>query len=287
MNAIELKGLTKRYGNTVALDGVTLAVGEGRIVGLLGRNGAGKTTLLNIVANKLFASEGQALVFGMPAEENAEAQSRIFYMTEKNLYPPAMRVREAFRWAAEFYPDFDAAYAGELAKKFALDMGKKVRALSTGYASIFKLVMALASGAPILLFDEPVLGLDANHRALFYRELIARYAEKPSTVVISTHLIDEVADVLEEAVLIKRGKIMLHGPVEDIRRAACTVSGEAGAVDAFTAGRAVVAVETMGRFKAVTIHEALDEATIARAREQNLEVAPASLQKLFIDLTND
>ncbi len=287
MNAIETKHLTMHFGSTVALDDVNLALAPNRIYGLLGRNGAGKTTLLNIIANKLFATSGDALVEGEQATENADAQAKIFYMTEKNLYPWAMRVKEAFRWTAEFYPAFDRKYADELAKKFSLDTRKKIKALSTGYLSIFKAVLALASGAPVLLLDEPVLGLDANHRAIFYRELIARFSERPCTVVISTHLIDEVAEVLEDAIIIKQGQVLLHQSVEELLHTACAVSGEASAVDGFTAGRSVIAVETMGRFKTATLHEALDEVSLARARELNLDVTPATLQKLFIDLTNE
>lgn len=287
MYAIETKNLTVRFGSTAAVDNVSLALEPGRIYGLLGRNGAGKTTLLNVIANKLFPTAGEARVDGQEASENAEAQAKVFYMTEKNLYPPTMRVRQAFYWAREFYTGFDMAYAEGLAKKFGLGTGKKVKTLSTGYTSIFKAVLALSSGAPILLLDEPVLGLDANHRALLYREIIARFGEKPATVVISTHLIDEVAEVLEDVVIIKRGQVIEQSNVEELLRTACAVSGEASAVDGFTAGRHVIASETMGRFKTATMRGALDEPSKAQAREAGLDVTPATLQKLFIDLTNE
>jgi ABC-2 type transport system ATP-binding protein len=265
---------------------VTLALEPNKIYGLLGRNGAGKTTLLNIIANKLFASSGEVLVEGEAATENANAQEKIFYMTEKNLYPFSMRVREVFRWTREFYPEFDTVYATGLAAKFSLDTAKKVKELSTGYSSIFKLILAMASGAHILIFDEPVLGLDANHRELFYRELIARYSDKPSTIIISTHLIEEVAEVLEEAIIIKQGSIILRQTVEELLKTAYTVSGDAAAVDSFSQGKNVIAAETMGRFKSATVHELLDGKAEAAARELNLDVSKATLQKLFIDLTN-
>lgn len=286
MGVIEFRNLTKYYGATKALDGVSLCLEPNKIYGLLGRNGAGKTTLLNILTNKLFASSGDVLIDGCNALENAEAQAKLFYMTERNLYPQGMRVREAFKWTAEFYPEFDAAYAAALADKFELSTKKKSKELSTGYCSIFKLTLALASGAPVLLFDEPVLGLDANHRELFYRELLARYSEKPSTVVISTHLIEEVAEVLEEAVVIHRGRLMLQQSVESLLSSACTVSGEAAAVDAFTAGRKVIGAETLGRFKSATVQETLDDAARAAATGCGLDVSAPSLQKLFVELTN-
>jgi ABC-2 type transport system ATP-binding protein len=286
MGAIEVKGLTKYYGGTKALDSVSLTLEPNRIYGLLGRNGAGKTTLLNILTDKIFATSGSVLVEGEAAQRNAAAQAKMFYMTERNLYPLGMRVREAFKWTAEFYPEFDAAYAGALADKFELNRKKGIRELSTGYASIFKLILALASGAPILLFDEPVLGLDANHRELFYRELLARYAEKPSTIVISTHLIGEVEAVLEEAVIIHRGSILLHQNVESLLRSAYTVSGDAQNVDVFTAGKKVIGTESLGRFKSATVHEQPDDAMRATAATSGLDISAPSLQKLFIELTN-
>lgn len=286
MKAIELKKLTKLYGATKALDGVTLTLEPNRIYGLLGRNGAGKTTLLNILTDKIFATSGEVLVEGEPATGNAAAQAKMFYMAEKNLYPAGMRIRDTFKWTREFYPSFDAAYAQALADKFTLVTKKKVRELSTGYASIFKLILALASGAPVLLFDEPVLGLDANHRDLFYRELLLRYNEKPSTIVISTHLIEEVAEVLEEAVIIHKGKIILQQSVEELLRSAYTVSGEAAAVDGFVSGRKVIAFDSMGRFKSATIFEAPDDEARSKAKERGLDVSLPPLQKLFIELTN-
>jgi len=114
-----------------------------------------------------------------------------------------MKVKDGIKWTKEFYPSFNVIYANKLANDFKLNVDKKIKDLSTGYNSIFKLILALASGANIILFDEPVLGLDANNREFFYKELIKSYIEQPKTIVISTHLIDEISDVLEEIVIIK------------------------------------------------------------------------------------
>lgn len=286
MITIEVKNVAKYYGGTAALKNVSLTLAPGKIYGLLGRNGAGKTTLLNIITNKLFPSAGEVLIDGEPAVENDRAQAKLFHMSEKNLYPSEMKVREAFKWTREFYPDFAMDYALDLARKFALDLGKKVKALSTGYHSIFKLILALASGAPAILFDEPVLGLDANYRELFYRELLADYGAHPRTVVISTHLIDEVAGILEDVVIIKRGEIILTQPVEEILRLAYTVSGDAAGVDRYAAGRHVIREETMGRYKAATIYQRRDGTEREAIAALGLEVTQARLQELFISLTN-
>ena len=200
MSTIVIKNLSKNYGTTRALDDVSLTIEPEKIYGLLGRNGAGKTTLLNILTNKIFASAGEVTVDDQPVCENDAVLGELFYMSERNLYPEGLKVKEVFRWTKEFYPQMDMAYAHALAKKFGLNIDKKIKELSTGYGSIFKAILALSSNASIVIFDEPVLGLDANHREMFYKELIANYSVHPKTIIISTHLIEEVADTLEEAI---------------------------------------------------------------------------------------
>jgi ABC-2 type transport system ATP-binding protein len=286
MSTIEIKNVSKSYGKTAALKNVSATFGDGKICGLLGRNGAGKTTLLNIVANHLFADQGQVWVDGEPAAENDRAQAKIFYMTEKTLYQKDMRVREVFQLTQCFYPQFDLGYADSLAGRFKLETGKKIGGLSTGYLSIFKLVLTLASNAPVIIFDEPVLGLDANHRDMFYKELLAYYNEHPKTVILSTHLIEEAAGLLEEVIIIKEGEILLSQPVEDLLGLAYTVSGSQENVDRYAAGKKVIREEMLGRFKAATIYQKRNGTDQAALAEMGLELSPARLQELIISLTN-
>lgn len=286
MKTIEIKGISKNYGNTKALDKVTVTIEPNRIYGLLGRNGAGKTTLLNLITNRIFPTEGDIMIDGETVFENDKVLGNIFYMTEQNLYPDGERVKEIFKWTKEFYPLFDMEYAKSLSAKFGLDTNKKIKNLSTGYASIFKAVTALASNAGIIIFDEPVLGLDANHRDMFYKELIANYSENPKTIIISTHLIEEVASVLEEAIIIREGKLIVKKSVEELLSGAYTVSGEASKVDKYIQGKKFAGIETIGSFKSATILEAAKDRDQALADELKIEFTNAELQKLFISLTN-
>lgn len=215
---IEVKELTMRFGNITALDRVDLILEENRIYGLLGRNGAGKSTLLNVIGNRLYPSEGAVVIDGEIGMDNDRAQGKVYYMGEKNIYPEGTTVKQLFRWSKNFYPDFDMEYAFQLAGQFGLNPKKKLKGLSTGYLTIAKLIAALAANAPYTFFDEPVLGLDANHREMFYRELIHRYSEQPRTIVISTHLIEEIADIIEQVVIIKEGKILLDRPAEHVKQ---------------------------------------------------------------------
>ena len=276
---IEGKGLTMRFGNNTALDGVDVCFGDNKIYGLLGRNGAGKSTLLSVVTNRLLPTAGEVFIDGEPARENDRVLGRVYYMGEKTRLPDTATVAQLFRWTGDFYPGFDGEYAGQLADTFGLPEKKKLKNLSTGYLTIAKLIAALASNAPYTLFDEPVLGLDANHREVFYRQLIESYSRQPRTILISTHLIEEVADIIEQVVIIKAGKILLDRPAEEVKRMGYTVSGRAEAVDAYCTGRDVLSVDTLGGLKTACILGKAEEAP-------GLDVSGLDMQKLFIRLTN-
>ena len=276
---IEGKGLTMRFGNNTALDGVDVCFGDNKIYGLLGRNGAGKSTLLSVVTNRLLPTAGEVFIDGEPARENDRVLGRVYYMGEKTLLPDTATVAQLFRWTGDFFPGFDGEYAGQLADTFGLPEKKKLKNLSTGYLTIAKLIAALASNAPYTLFDEPVLGLDANHREVFYRQLIESYSRQPRTILISTHLIEEVADIIEQVVIIKAGKILLDRPAEEVKRMGYTVSGRAEAVDAYCTGRDVLSVDTLGGLKTACILGKAEEAP-------GLDVSGLDMQKLFIRLTN-
>ncbi len=282
MSYLEIKNITKTFGETVALENVSLRLEQNKIYGLLGRNGAGKTTLLNLITNRLFPTEGEITVDGDNVTENDKPLSKIYYMTEKNYYPENMTAKKAFIWSKEFYPDFDLNYAYALCEKFLLKPGKKLKALSTGYQSIFKIIIALACNAPLILLDEPVLGLDANHRDMFYKELIKNYSENPRTIIISTHLIEEAAEIIEDVIVIKAGKVLLQDQAENILSQGYAVSGTASAVDSYIKGRNVLSIDVLGGLKTAYLMEKTDPAQIP----SGLEVSKLDLQKLFIHLTN-
>jgi len=286
MSTIEIRNVSKNFNKTVALENVSLTLEPNKIYGLMGRNGAGKTTLLNIITNKLFASCGEVLIDGESAVENDSAQVKIFSMSQKNSYPVNMKVKEAIKWTNEFYPNFNPEYACQLAVKFKLDIDKKMKDLSTGYNSIFTFILALASGASVILFDEPVLGVDANNRELFYKELIANYIGKPKTIVVSTHLIDEISDVLEEIIIINDGEIVLSEPVDKVLSLGYTVSGNKQSVEKYTSGKNIIREQILGNLKMTTIYQNCDDKDKQLIKELGLKITTVKLQELIISLTN-
>lgn len=281
MNAIQIKNITKRYKDVTALDDVSFSFEFGKIYGFLGRNGAGKTTLINIIANRIFADQGEILIDGIPAKENMGVHEKIFCMSEADLYDRDLKVKDHFKWTNRFYTDFDLKKAFELSKKFDLDTNKRFKALSKGYQSIFKLIIALSLNVPYVIFDEPVLGLDANHRELFYSLLLKEFENNERTLIIATHLIEEVSNIIEEVVLIDKGKILVQETVEELLEKGYSVSGAAQEVDHYCVGRNVIGYDELGGLKVAYV---LGEKTVL-PQESNLQITAMNLQKLFVKMT--
>jgi ABC-2 type transport system ATP-binding protein len=278
---ISATALGRRYRDQVALDNLSLTIEPGTITGLLGRNGAGKTTLLRILAGLEFPTAGDIRVFGHYPAENEAVLRRMVFVREEQPYPD-LYVGAAIKVASWFYPNWDADLAEQLLADFELPARRRIRRLSRGMRSAVGIVIGLASRAELTLFDEPYAGLDAVARQLFYDRLLADFAEHPRTVVLSTHLIDEVADLLEHVVMLDRGRVLLDAPADDIRGTAITVSGPATAVDEFVAGRSVWRRERLGSRASVTLPGPFDFAAQARARTLHLTVEPLSLQQLLV-----
>lgn len=281
MNAIEMKGVSKRYKDVIALDDVSLSFEYGKIYGFLGRNGAGKSTLIDILANRIFADQGEIFIDDLCAKENMEIQEKLHCMSETDLYDAGLKVKELFKWTARFYDSFDLEKAYEIAEKFNLNTDKKYKALSKGYQSIFKLTVALSLNVPYVVFDEPVLGLDANHRELFYDLLLQDYETNQRTIIIATHLIEEVANIIEEVVLIDGGKILLQETVEDLMETGYCVSGITEQVDGYCREKKVIGYDELGNLKLAYVLGEREDLPPG----SNLQISNMNLQKLFVKLT--
>jgi ABC-2 type transport system ATP-binding protein len=279
--AISAAGLSRRYRGQLALDNVSFDIEPGSITGLLGRNGAGKTTLLRILAGHEFASAGTVAVLGARPVENEQVLRRMVFVREDQSYPD-IRVRQAVQTASWLYPDWDAELAESLLEEFAVPPTRKVKKLSRGMRSALGIVIGLAARAEVTMFDEPYAGLDPVARQLFYDRLLADYAEHPRTVLLSTHLVDEAAGLLERVLVIDRGRIIFNTAADDLRGAATSVSGPAIAVAEFTAGRSVWDRRRIASQETAVVAGTLDEADRARAAALHLHLEPLTLQQLVV-----
>ncbi|MCJ8503969.1 ABC transporter ATP-binding protein [Kocuria flava] len=282
---IEVRNLTKRYKDKLALDDVSFDVQKDTIYGFLGRNGAGKTTTMSILTAQNLATSGEVRVFGEHPYENPRVLSRMCFVREGQKYPDDAAPRHAFAAARMFFPRWDQEFADALVEDFQLPLKRCIKKLSRGQLSAVGVVIGLASRAEITFFDEPYLGLDAVARQTFYDRLLTDYAEHPRTVLLSSHLIDEVANLIERVLVIDEGRILMDESTEEARAQATTVVGDAAAVDRAVGGREVIHRERLGRVASVTFLGALDDAERAALTAAGLDLAPVSLQQLIVRLT--
>ncbi len=278
-----VRDVTMRFRGHTALQAVSTTIEQDTITGLLGRNGAGKTTLLQLLTGHRVPTSGRVEVFGRPPFEDDDVLSQICFVKEGQRYPDAFRVCDAVTAASWLFPRWDGDLAEQLLTDFELPRTRAVRKLSRGMNSAVGIVIGLASRAPLTLFDEPYLGLDAVARQLFYDRLLADYAEHPRTILLSTHLIEEISDLLERVLLVDRGRVMLDDDAETLRSTALTVAGPRAAVEEFGRGREVLNTEALGGHAraVVRVSGPADEATALAA---GLTTEPTPLQRLVVEL---
>lgn len=284
-HVIEVAGLTKRYGSTVAVDDVSFTIEKDAIYGLLGRNGAGKTTVMSILTAQNFASAGSVRVFGEDPYENARVLSRLCFVRESQKYPDDALPTHAFRTARLFFPHWNQKLADRLIADFQVPLNTRIKKLSRGQLSAVGVVIGLASRAEVTFFDEPYLGLDAVGRQIFYDRLLEDYTEHPRTIILSSHLIDEVSNLIEKVLVIDRGRIIMDEDTDSVRDRAATIVGDSAAIDAFVAGREVVHRESLGRVASVTVLGTLTAEDRRRLAAADLDITPVSLQQLIVRTT--
>lgn len=275
------------YGSTAALEGVTLELGANRIHGLLGRNGAGKTTLLSVLASMRPPTTGTVLVDGADPFEDEALMERICLVRESGDLLMDERVRTNLNWFELARPDFDRDYAERLLDAFRIDLRARPQGLSRGQRSAVGAALGLATRAPLTMFDEVHLGMDAPSRQRFYDELLADFAAHTRTVILSSHLINEVEPLLETVTVLHEGRLVLAGEeADDVRARGATVTGPGRLVDELTAGRPVLGVRDLGPTRQVVLYGDLDPTALERAEREGLQVGPVPLQDLVIHLTD-
>jgi ABC-2 type transport system ATP-binding protein len=215
MAFIEARGLRKVFGTTIALDGISLRVEEGRILGLIGPNGAGKTTALNAVLG-LIPYEGQLTVLGRdPWAQRDQLMRDVCFIADVAVLPRWLRVSEALEYLAGVHPRFDRAKAEGFLAKTNIEHRSKVRELSKGMVTQLHLALVMAIDARLLVLDEPTIGLDILFRKQFYDSLLNDYFDRSRTILVTTHQVDEIQNVLTDVMFIDKGRIVLTSTMEE------------------------------------------------------------------------
>ena len=281
---LETTEISKSFGSIDALKRVSIRFAGNGIYGLFGRNGAGKTTLLNILSSRIYADLGNVTCFGEDISDNPEIiAENLCYMPEKHYFPARFRVNKLLDYGKMFFPNYSEEYADKLCRDFKLNTQQKYEQLSRGHQSILRIVLGMASNAAITIFDEAVLGLDAVARDRFYSELIEEFSRHPRLFIISTHLIEESADLFNEAVILHKGKVIRHASVDELLANAFYVSGKTARVDAFIQNRTVMGYRVVNDLKTAVVEGKLKDLK----QSPGLRFSPVTIQKLFIHLTDD
>ena len=286
--SLHCENIVKTYSGKNVLHDVTLDLQPGKIYGLIGRNGAGKTTLLSILTAQNPATKGTVTLDGMPVWENRRALEKLCFSRELNASVESglasMKAKEYLRIAATYCENWDHNMEKRLLDLFELNVKKKLGKLSKGMLSMITIVVALCSKAPYTLLDEPVAGLDVVAREQFYKLLLEEYAATGRTFVISTHIIEEAANVLEDVIILHKGQVLVEENTESFTGRARYVSGKAEDVDAAVKGLEVHHTDTVGRSKGATVFlkpgQNVDESC-------DVSVQPVSLQQAFVALCGE
>lgn len=286
MKVIEVKQLTKAYGKFTAINDMSFSVEANKIYGLLGRNGAGKTTLMKMITAQIFPTSGLLNVFDENSYENAKVLRQICFIKESQKYPDHYTVFDVLEVSKVIFPYWDNSLAKSLLEDFNLPIKRKIKKLSRGMLSAVGIVIGLASRAPLTIFDEPYLGLDAVSRELFYKRLMEDFSEQPRTFILSTHLIDEVSHLFQHVLVIDNGKLLIDEDAENLRGKAFTVTGSTAKVESFLKGKEAIHREPFGGLLSATVICSQDGSEQKEAMASGLEISPVSLQQLVVHLTN-
>ena len=276
MTVIEARGLRKSFGTTVALDDVNLRVEEGHILGVIGPNGAGKTTALNAILG-LTPYGGSLSVLGRnPWTERDQLMRDVSFIADVAILPRWMRVAQALDYVAGVHPRFDRAKAESILAKSTIRSASKVRELSKGMVAQLHLALVMAIDARLLVLDEPTLGLDILYRKQFYDSLLNDYFDRTRTILVTTHQVEEIQDVLTELMFIDRGRIVLSCSMDEFESRYVEVMVNPGQVAAARALRPIHERQSLGR--SILIFDHVDRQQLAALGE----VRTPSIADLFV-----
>ncbi|MFS0779607.1 ABC transporter ATP-binding protein [Neobacillus sp. 3P2-tot-E-2] len=287
MNIIECRSLTKVYGATKALNNLSFEIQENKITGLIGRNGAGKTTLLKIIAGYFRETSGEIKVFSERPFNNLLVSANVIYINDQMNFPAALSLKEILDFSSTFYENWNHELAERLFDYFSFQPTQQYNNLSKGMKSTFNMIVGLSARCALTMFDEPTTGMDAAVRKDFYRALLKDYIDYPRTILLSSHHLDEIEDLLEDVLLIKDGKELLHIEVEDLKGWGIGVQGPTTAVKEWIKNRDVIHSKNIGLDRMYAVAKnIISESDKQHAQASGLLITAVSTSDVCVYLTS-
>jgi ABC-2 type transport system ATP-binding protein len=285
VKVIECTGLTKTYLRKAVLNNLTFSIEENTITGLIGRNGAGKTTLLKILAGFIQETSGKVRVFDESPFNSIFVSTNSIFVDDQLSFPPALQLQEILEVAGTFYPNWDMKLAMGLSKYFDFDPKSYHNRLSKGKTSTFNSIIGLASRCPLTILDEPTTGMDEAVRKDFYRALLKDYLAHPRTIIISSHHLNEIEDLLEDVLLIKDGKKHLHKPISELKEWAIGIKGPTEKVLELTNGEDLIYENRIGTGTMYAVVK--NNFSTLEMEKAGIELSPVRASDLCVYLTKD
>ncbi|WP_078379867.1 ABC transporter ATP-binding protein [Sutcliffiella halmapala] len=288
MKAIECKELSKVYWQRKALNDLSFTIEENTITGLIGRNGAGKTTLLKIIAGFLSETAGEIKVFGEEPFNNLTVSANSIFVDDFMSLPTSLNLEETLEAAGKFYAKWDGELAKRLFDYFSFDPKQRHEFLSKGMKSTFNMIIGLASRCSLTIFDEPTTGMDAAVRKDFYRALLKDYLAHPRTIILSSHHLDEIEDLIEDVLLLDGGKKRLHLSAADLKEYAIGLTGKASLLEEWTSNKEVLFTKSIGTdSRYVVMENDWTEESVQEARQLGIDITPVSASDVCVYVTGN
>lgn len=287
MTVIDCNDVTKMYGNHHVLNKVNFTIKEGVITGIIGRNGVGKTTLMKLIAGFLRESSGTIQVFGEQPFNNLKVSANTIFIDDAMNFPDSMTLQDILKECQRFYPNWDAELANRLIRYFVFHLGAKHRLLSKGQKSTFNAIIGIATHCALTIFDEPTTGMDAAVRKDFYRALLKDYLAHPRTILVSSHHIEEIEDLLEDILLVHEGKVQFHGPITDLQEMFVTLQGTAELLEIHTQDKNIISRNTQGPYSEWTVENTFTTDETKRLQAAGISLSLVSANDAYITLTTN
>ncbi|MGQ4667530.1 ATP-binding cassette domain-containing protein [Metabacillus halosaccharovorans] len=287
MSVIECNGLSKNYGKKKALDEVSFVIKENTITGLIGRNGAGKTTLLKLIAGFIHQTEGDIKVFSKNSFNSLAVSANRIYIDDQMNFPNTLTLQDILQSAASFYVNWDQLLAEKLFDYFSFHPSLRYQQLSKGMKSTFNMIIGLSARCPLTIFDEPTTGMDASVRKDFYRALLKDYLAYPRTIILSSHLLNEIEDLLEDVLLLKDGEKCLHLSIEELKEYGVYLQGSDKCVRELAGDKEILYEKSLGQdHLQLGIKNDLTNREMQQASSIGVHISPISADDVCTYLTN-
>lgn len=282
--AVEIKNLNYEFKDKLVFNNLNIDFEENKIYGLLGKNGAGKTTLINIITNQLVSKSGDIKIFGLDPRKNPNVLENVCVVREKEFYNLDAKVKTIFSMYSSYYSNYDKNLETKLCEIFEIDRKAVYKKLSRGMKTSVSNIIGICSNAKITIFDEPTIGLDPSNRKAFYDILLESYINQNRTIIISTHLIDEVGDLLEKVAIIKDCEVLVNDYVENINTKSYYISGKKEDLKNLEIINSMKRVNSFGSSETYFYYGKINSSDMKFINECDIELDSMTLQDLFINI---